>query len=183
MTALILVDLQNDYFPGGRMELEGALPAAQKAAQALEAFRGRQWPVFHIRHLSLRPGSAFFLPGTPGAEIHLSVKPLPGEKVIEKHFPNSFRETSLLDELKAAGAEELVIAGNMTHMCIDATIRAAFDLGFKVTLLEDACATRELVWKGQTIPAASVQGAVFAALSRVYSQVLETGAYLESLPG
>src|SRR5574338_391510 len=98
--ALVIIDIQNDYFPGGRMELEGADAAAAHAAQALKAFREKSLPVFHVRHLSVRPGSTFFIPGTPGAEIHAAVKPRDGEKVIEKNFPNSFRGTELERVLK-----------------------------------------------------------------------------------
>ena len=98
---LILVDLQNDYFPGGRMELEAVDAAAGRAARLLRHFRDRALPVFHVRHVSDRPGASFFLPGTPGADIHPAVAPLPGESVVVKHFPNSFRETDLLDRLQA----------------------------------------------------------------------------------
>ena len=139
-TALLIIDIQNDYFPGGAMELEGADAAGAKAGAALKRFRSKGLPIFHVRHLSVRPGSTFFLPGTKGAEIHSSVAPEKGEKVIEKNFPNSFRATSLQDELK--GIKSLVVAGMMTHMCVDASVRQAADLGYKVTLLGNACATR-----------------------------------------
>src|SRR5215510_2775548 len=108
-TALLIIDIQNDYFPGGAMELEGADAAAAKAAQALKSFREKKLPVFHVRHLSVRPGSTFFLPGTKGAEIRSAVAPHAGELVIEKNFPNSFRATQLQDELQ--GVKNLVVAG------------------------------------------------------------------------
>jgi nicotinamidase-related amidase len=128
--ALLIVDIQNDYFPGGKMELVGAKEAANEAARLLAAFRGRGAPVFHMRHVSTRPGATFFLPDTEGVKIHESVAPLASETVIVKHFPNSFRETRLLEALRAAKIERLAIAGMMTHMCIDATTRSAADLGF-----------------------------------------------------
>ena len=99
-TALLLIDIQNDYFPGGNMVLEGADEACAQAGKLLTAFRRAGLAVIHIQHLSLRPGSTFFLPGTPGAEIHAHVAPQAGEPVIEKHYPNSFRETMLMAALK-----------------------------------------------------------------------------------
>ena len=135
---LILVDIQNDYFPGGAMELVGMEQAAERAAEALAAFRGEGLAVFHVQHLAAQPGATFFLPGTPGAEIHPSVAPREGEVVVQKHFPNSFRGTPLLDRLRERDVTELTLCGAMSHMCIDATTRAAFDLGFSCTVLADA---------------------------------------------
>src|SRR5262245_60033275 len=94
-SALVIIDIQNDYFPGGAMELEGSDAAGAKAADVVKSFREKQLPVIHVRHLSTRPGSTFFLPGTKGQEIHSSVAPMAGEPVIEKNFPNSFRGTPL----------------------------------------------------------------------------------------
>ena len=125
-TALLIVDIQNDYFPGGKNELAGPIEAAAKAGMLLDAFRERKMPVVHVRHESTRPGATFFLPGTPGAQIHDSVKPLDGETIITKNFPNSFRNTELLSTLKNLEAGRLVICGMMTHMCIDTTVRAAY---------------------------------------------------------
>ncbi|HEX7504370.1 MAG TPA: cysteine hydrolase family protein, partial [Syntrophales bacterium] len=166
--ALLLVDIQNDYFTGGAMQLVGMEAAAGKANAVLQGFRERAEPVFHIRHLSKRVGATFFIPDTPGAEIHPAVKPLATETVITKYFPNSFRGTNLLDLLKKEGIEQLVICGAMSQMCIDATTRAAFDLGFKCTVIEDACATRNLTFKGEVVPAWAVHGAFMAALQGIY---------------
>ena len=170
--ALILVDIQNDYFPGGAMELVGMDAASARAAAVLGRFRERSWPVFHIQHVSTRPGATFFLPDTKGVEHHASVAPRAGEPVVRKHFPNSFRESALLEGLRAAGAEQLVIVGAMSHMCIDATTRAAFDLGYGCTVVADACATRDLVFDGATVAAASVHGAFMAALASPYARVV-----------
>jgi nicotinamidase-related amidase len=168
-SALLLIDIQNDYFPGGSMALEGADEAGAQAGKLLAAFRRAGQMVIHIQHLSLRPGSTFFLPGTPGAEIHACVAPQADEPVIEKHYPNSFRETTLMATLKEKGVDELVIAGMMTHMCVDATVRAAFDFGLRCRVAHDACATRALVFNGETIPAAHVHGAFLAALQGIYA--------------
>ena len=173
-TALVVIDIQNDYFPGGAMELEGADAAAAKAAAALARFRKDGQPVFHIRHLSVRPGATFFLPGTRGAEIHPSVAPRGGEPVLEKNFPNSFRNTELEATLQKQGIKNLVIAGMMTHMCVDAAVRHAADLGYKVTLLGDACATRAQTYAGETVPARQVHAAFLAALNGFYAKVVNT---------
>jgi nicotinamidase-related amidase len=167
--ALLIVDIQNDYFPGGTMELEGSVAAGVNAGNLLSAFRDRGLPVVHVRHLSVRPGATFFIPGTPGAEIHASVAPIAGETVVEKSFPNSFRQTALAEILKAQQIGELVIAGMMTHMCIDATTRAAFDLGFRCRLAHDACATRALTFGGETVPASQVHTAFIAALNGLFA--------------
>ena len=172
--ALIIIDIQNDYFPGGAMELEGSEAAGAKAGIALGSFREKKLPVIHVRHLSVRPGATFFLPGTRGAEIHASVKPLGGETVIEKNFPNSFRNTQLQAALERSGAKNLVVAGMMTHMCVDASVRHAADLGYKVTLLGDACATRAQSFGGETVPARQVHAAFLAALNGFYAKVVQT---------
>jgi nicotinamidase-related amidase len=172
--ALLIIDIQNDYFPGGRMELEGSEVAAAQAAKVLKKAREERLPVFHVRHLSTRPGSTFFLPDTSGAEIHEAVKPQAGEAVIEKNFPNSFRATALEEKLKAAGVKELVVAGMMTHMCVDASVRHAADLGYKVTLVGDACATRAQTFGGETVPARQVHAAFLAALNGFYAKVIRS---------
>ncbi|MHC1742269.1 MAG: cysteine hydrolase family protein [Syntrophobacteraceae bacterium] len=168
--ALLIIDIQNDYFPGGKMVLEGSPEAGERAGMLLDAARRGGLPVFHVQHVSVRPDASFFLPETIGVEINGSVRPLPGEDVIQKHFPNSFRETPLFDRLKARDVAELIIAGMMTHMCIDATTRAAFDLGFRCTLAHDACASRALTFEGSTVPARQVHAAFVAALSGIYAE-------------
>ena len=170
-TALILIDFQNDYFPAGKMELESPLEAAAQACKLLDFFRRQKWPTVHIQHISNRPGATFFLPDTDGAKFHVSILPLPGETVIVKHFPNSFRETTLLEHLQELHIERLVLCGMMTHMCVDASMRAAADFGFPVLLAADACATRALSYGETKIPAAHVHGAFLAAL-KSYGQVL-----------
>jgi nicotinamidase-related amidase len=173
-TALVIIDIQNDYFPGGAMELEGADAAGTKASEILKNFRERKLPVIHVQHLSVRPGSTFFIPGTRGAEIHAAVQPASGESVIEKNFPNAFRSTSLREDLERLGVNNLVVAGMMTHMCVDASVRQAADLGYKVTLLGDACATRAQSYGGETVPARQVHAAFLAALNGFYAKVVKT---------
>jgi nicotinamidase-related amidase len=171
-TALLLIDIQNDYFPGGMNELHGSLEAGLQAGRLLEHFRRTNQDIVHIQHLSVRPGAKFFLPGTSGVEFHTSVSPLEDEKIIQKHYPNSFRETALLEYLHAVQAARLVIAGMMTHMCVEATTRAAFDFGFECFVAADACATRDLSFQGQVVPAAQVNSAFLAGLQGTYAKIL-----------
>ena len=178
---LLLIDLQNDYFPGGAMELAGAAQAVLQARALLAAFRARAWPVVHIQHIAQRAGATFFLPGTPGANIHDAVAPGAAEAVITKHFPNSFRETTLLERLRAAEASKLVVAGMMTHMCVDTTVRAACDLGFECRLAHDACATRSLQFDGLTVEAAQVQRPYLAALDGSFATVQSTQTLIAGL--
>jgi nicotinamidase-related amidase len=174
--ALLLVDLQQDYFPGGRHPVVGAVEAVTGAARLLSCARAVDIPIVHVQHISSRPDASFFLPGTDGVRFHPAVAPRPGETVVEKHYPNSFRETSLERLLRKRKVDRVVVAGMMTHMCIDATVRAAADLGFSVTLAADACATRDLSWNGATVAARDVQHAFLAALDGRYAVVLETDA-------
>lgn len=177
---LILVDLQNDYFPGGPMELVGIEEAAANAQELLGQFRKAGLPIIHVQHLSSRPDATFFLPDTDGAHINRMVAPKEGETVIVKNFPNSFRGTPLLEILKKEKTDDLVICGAMSHMCIDATTRAAFDLGFNCIVAEDACATKDLIFKGRTIKASDVHSSFMAALSVPYAKVISTKAIIET---
>lgn len=180
-TALILVDIQNDYFPGGKMELEGGVEASERAARLLAFFRDAHLPLVHIQHIATRPTATFFLPNTEGVKTHTNVAPTDGEVVFQKHFPNSFRETPLLEHLKREQIERVVIAGMMTHMCVDATVRAAFDFGFQCLVAEDACATRALTHEGKTVRAEDVHRAFLAALNGTYSKVLKTDEIISGL--
>ncbi|MEJ2728486.1 MAG: cysteine hydrolase family protein [Deltaproteobacteria bacterium] len=178
-TGLILVDIQNDYFTGGRMELVGMEAAGEKAAQLLAFFRDNRWPTFHIQHISDREGASFFLPDTKGVEIHAVVSPRPDDPVIQKRYPNSFRETPLLDTLKSTGVESVVICGAMSHMCIDATTRAAVDFGFRCTVVHDACVTRNLDFGNKKILARDVHSAFMAALGSAYAKVVSCRDLIE----
>lgn len=179
-SCLILIDFQNDYFPGGTMELVGIEEAATNALILLDEFRKAKLPVIHIQHLAARPGATFFLPETDGAKIHQTLTPNEDEIVIVKHFPNSFRDTSLLVLLKEENPDNLVICGAMSHMCIDATARAAFDFGYNCIVAEDACATKDLVFKGRIIKAADVHASFMAALSVPYARVISTQEIIDA---
>ncbi|MBG1264601.1 cysteine hydrolase family protein [Nostoc commune] len=173
-TALILIDIQVDYFPNGKWELFGMEAAAQNAGKLLTGFRERNLPLFHIQHIAKNPDAPFFVAGTHGAEIHESVQPRENEKVIQKEFPNSFLQTSLLDDLHHDGIEKVVICGAMSNMCIDATTRAASDFGFKCVVAHDACAAKELEFLDHIIPAPEVHGSFMAGLALAYAKVVPT---------
>ena len=177
-TALLIIDVQKDYFEGGTMSLVGTDKASENIKSLLQKFRTAHQPVVYIQHIATRPDATFFVPNTIGAEIHANVKPLDDEKVIIKHYPNSFRETDLLDHLKSLDITNLVICGMMTHMCIDATTRAAKDLGFNCTLIADACATKNLEINGTMVTAENVHNSFLAALNYFYSTVTNTNKYI-----
>lgn len=176
--ALILVDVQNDYFPGGKWTLSGIDAAARNAARLLAAARAAGDLIVHIRHESLKPDAPFFVAGSDGAQIHAGVQPRDGEIVVLKNFINAFRKTELKDILDRNDVSKVVICGAMSHFCIDAATRAAADFGYAVTLIHDACATRDLEFNGTTIPAAQVHAAFMAALSQGYATALSTDEFL-----
>lgn len=169
--ALVVVDIQNDYFAGGGNPLEGPDAAAEHARRLLDAFRAAGEPIVHMQHVWDEPDAAYMRPGTPGFEIHPTVAPADGELVLQKTSPNSFLDTPLEAELRERGVDELVVCGMMTAMCVDATVRAAADLGFRTSVAHDACATCDLEFGGQVIPARSVHGAFLAALAGGYAEV------------
>lgn len=179
-TALLLIDIQNDYFPGGKMELEGPLEAAKLANELLQCFRDHNMPTVHIQHVSQEPDATFFIPGDRGTDINETTVHYEGEPLVQKHYPNAFRETDLLDLLQSWDIDRVLITGMMTHMCVDATARAAVDLGFKLLVAEDACATRALTFGDTTIPVAHVHKAFLAAL-KSYGQVLPVTKILAQL--
>jgi nicotinamidase-related amidase len=175
--AVLVIDLQNEYFPSGKLPLVGIEAATANAARVIADARAKGVPGIHVRHEAARPDAPVFTPGTPNVQIHASVAPVEGEALIVKHFPNSFRETPLQALLEEGGVRELTIVGAMSHMCIDAGTRAAADLGYAVTVVHDACATRDLVFGEQTVPAAQVHAAFMSALGS-YATLSTTEALL-----
>lgn len=177
--ALIIIDIQNDYFENGALPLASPLQAGANAARILEHFRTQDLPIVHIQHINPN-GAPFMALGTSGAEIHECVAPRIGEKIFQKNFPNSFRGTGLLEYLKENGVTEVIITGMMTHMCVDATTRAAFDFGYKCTVIADACATKDLEINGQAVSAVDVHHAFLAALEFFYATITTTEEFLHS---
>lgn len=180
-SALLLVDIQNDYFSNGRMPLEKSMEACLKAQEMLQAYRAKQLPVIHIQHISTRPDAIHFLPCTKGVEFHSNVAPAKNETIIKKHYPNSFKDTPLLNHLIKNQINHLTIVGMMTHLCVDATVRAAYDLGFSCTLIHDALATKNLEFNNMMIPAQTVHNAFVAALHPLYANVISTKEFLQTM--
>jgi len=161
---LVIIDIQRDYFPGGRHPLVGPDAAAEAASAVLAHQRDQGDPVIHVRHES-REGGGFLEVGTPGAEIDDRVAPTGDEAVIIKHAPNSFVGTDLHDRLQGLGERPLLVVGMMTSMCVDATVRAAIDLGYDVSVMADACAAPDLSYGGTDVDGATVHAAFVAALA------------------
>jgi len=178
-TALLLIDIQNDYFDGGKNPLVNSMEASQNASLLLSHFRKTSQPCIFVQHLSNDPSASFFVPESFGSEIHANITPLKNEKLIVKHFPNSFKETGLLEYLKTENITHLVICGMMTHMCVDATVRAAKDFGFECTVISDACATKDLIIQGQIVKSADVHHSFLAAFSSYYANVFSLKEYLK----
>jgi nicotinamidase-related amidase len=171
--AIIVVDFQKDYLPSGKWALAGIDAAVDNAAKIIEAARASGTPIFHVRHES-GEDAPFFVAGTDGAEIIPAVQPKDGEAVVTKNYPNAFRDTNLKALLDAEGIKEVAIVGAMTHMCIDATARAAADFGYSVLVAHDATASRDVEFAGKTIPAADTHAAFLSALGFAYGQVVSS---------
>jgi nicotinamidase-related amidase len=165
-TALLLIDIQDFYFPGGRSELVGPEKAAANSALLLSRFRDKNLTIVHVRHNS-----------EPGGSINEMVKPREGEKVFSKSDVNSFKGTGLQEFLQSAGIDTLVICGMQTHMCVEAAVRAAGDLGYKCILVHDACATKDLKFGDRVIKSEDVHYATLSTL-RSYATVESTEEFL-----
>lgn len=176
--ALVIVDVQAFYFPGGKLPLVEPEAAAARAGRALAEFRRRGWPVAHVQHLPDgvdRPDPKI---ADEQYRIHPEVLPTAGEKLVGKHHVSSFRGTDLEAWLRAEGVQQLVVVGMQTHMCVEALVRAAADLGFTVTVLHDACATRPLRHGDIEVPAAMVHAATLATLRGSYAEVMSVDEWL-----
>jgi nicotinamidase-related amidase len=173
-STLIMIDCQNTY-TRGVMELEGVQAALDEAAALLDRARSAGIPIIHIQH-SDGPGSLYDIDGESGA-IVARVAPRDGEPVVVKSYPNSFVGTDLDERLQASKASNLVIAGFMTHMCVNSTARGAFNLGYAPTVVAAATATRALPGSGgTTVSAAAMQAASLAALADLFAVVVPGAA-------
>ncbi|WP_138471161.1 cysteine hydrolase family protein [Poseidonocella sp. HB161398] len=175
--AVVVVDLQNEYWPDGGFALENIEAAAANAARVIDHARQTGDLVVHVRH-EMPEGAPVFAPGSKGAEIHATVAPANDEPVVTKHFPNSFRDTGLKELLDEAGIAEVVVIGAMSHMCVDATVRAANDFGYRTVTVHDACATRDLEFGGIAAPAAHVHAAMMWSFGFYYGEVISTEDFL-----
>lgn len=173
---LLIIDVQNDYFPGGKLELHNANSALNTTQQLIKQFRKENLPIFYIQHLAANDAH-FFVPNTVGVEIHPQIKPKMNDTVITKHYPNSFFKTNLEDKLKQHNITDLIICGMMSHMCIDTTVRYAHELGYNITIISDACTTKNLDWNGATYDAATVHHIFMAALNGRFANVTTRKRY------
>jgi nicotinamidase-related amidase len=167
-SALLLIDIQDFYFPGGRSALVAPEKAAENASRFLDRFRKKDLLIVHVRHNS-----------EPGGKINDIVRPLPDEKIISKSEVNSFKGTGLSEFFKSRGIDTLVVCGMQTHMCVEAAIRAASDLGYKCILIQDACATKDLKFGDRVIKSEDVHYSTLSTL-RSYSIVESTEDFLKS---
>lgn len=177
---LIIIDVQNDYFASGNMTLVNTKIALQNTLALQTFFRSQNKPIFYIQHVNVRQGATFFKPNTPGINIHSRLLPIKvenNEVIIRKHYPNSFKDTTLQTELSRANIEQVVICGMMSHMCVDSTTRQAAELGYQPILIADACATRDLTFQSITIKAEQVQIAFMSALAN-FSDVYNTQQFM-----
>ena len=174
MRGLLIIDIKRDYFPGGAIPLVEPEAAANAARDALAKFRASGEPVVHLQHVWDAPDATFMRPGTDGVEIHPLVAPAEGETVIQKAEPNGFLGTALEEELRKAGIDQVVVAGMMSSMCVDATVRAGADLGFGMTVIHDGCAAPDLEFDGTSVPGASVHAAFMAALGDGYATLVSS---------
>lgn len=174
--AILVVDIQNEYFPEGNFPLQGIEAASANAARVIAAARAKRDLVINIRHEM--PGGPIFVPGSEGAKINVAARPEGDEPVITKNFPNSFRGTGLKELLNKQEIEEVVVVGAMSHMCIDATTRAANDLGFRTITIHDACATRDVEFSDTVVPASDVHSTIMGALAFAYGEVIGTDDFL-----
>ncbi|NOX84651.1 MAG: cysteine hydrolase [Chlorobi bacterium] len=166
--ALIIVDIQQFYFPDGFYPLVNPEQASLQAAKVLKYFRDNGELVIHVKHATKKDSL-----------INKNVAPIEGEKVFTKHYANSFRETGLLDYLRENQIKQVVICGMQTHMCVEAAARAAADYGFDVIVIGDACATRNVVYKGDTVKAADVHASTLGSIEGYYGKVMTTEEFLK----
>ena len=164
---LILIDIQDFYFPGGDVPLVEPEAAALQAQKVLEYFRKNKGLVVHVKHAY-----------EPGGDIHPLVKPVEREKVFTKKEVNSFLGTGLDEYLKENHIKYVVLAGMQTHMCLEGGTRAAHDLGYRCTVVEDACATRDLKYNNEVIPARQVHLSTLSTL-KSYARIVTTEEFLK----
>lgn len=138
--ALLIIDIQEFYFPGGFSELHEPEVAAKNAAKVLEEFRQNGELVVHIQHKT-----------DTQMAISPIVKPTEKEKIVVKSEVSCFNGTGLQEFLKEDSITNLVIVGMQTHMCVEGATRAGYDLGYKIELISDACTTKDLKWNDKVI--------------------------------
>jgi nicotinamidase-related amidase len=168
-TTLLVIDVQEFYFPGGAVPLKNANAAARNCKKLLEKFRSEKRRIVHIGHKSAK-----------GVAFHADVMPLDEEKVFMKTEISAFNGTKLLEYLQQHEVKRVVICGMQTHMCVEAAVRSASDLGFECMLIHDACATRDLTFGDATIKAIDVHHTTLSSLNGIYATVIDTDTFLNN---
>jgi Amidases related to nicotinamidase len=142
-TALLLIDVQQGL-DDPRFPARNNPDAEKRIAELLAAWRANGRPVIHVQHMSQRPDSTL-RPAQPGNDFKPEAMPLAGEPIFQKTANSAFVGTSLESHLRDNGISELVVAGLTTEHCVSSTVRSASDLGFSVTVAEDATAAFDTI--------------------------------------
>lgn len=181
--ALLVIDVQNEYFaPHGQWTLPEGERALERINALIAVARGASTPIFHILHERLGSTSGVFAPGSVGAQMYAGLDTRPDETRILKHFPGSFTQTPLEAHLRQVGADTLVVAGYMTHLCCDTTTRQARERGYDVLFAADATATRDLMLNGETVPYRTIQESTLAIMGN-FAEALDSETIARRLQG
>lgn len=175
--ALLLINIQNDYFPGGKCALKNTEKAFTKIKKLENNFHKDNKPVFYIKHIS-NGTTPFFFENTTGINLYHELSPQRNDEIIIKHEPDSFYKTDLQTKLKAHNINKLTISGWMTQMCLDTTVRSAYAKGYAINVIGDSCTTKDLSFNDEIISADMVNKAFLSALNSKFSKVINTDEYL-----
>lgn len=179
--ALLVIDAQQEYFaPHGKWVLPEGERALEQIHQLIAAAREACLPIFYITHESLGENPPVFRKGSAGVELHPSLRPAPGEPLVNKHFPNSFAQTPLEAYLRQAGVDTIIVSGYMTQMCCDTTTRAARERNFGVLFASDATAARDLALDGETVPHERIHQTTLAVMTQ-FATVLPTAEIISRI--
>ncbi|KES17862.1 Amidase related to nicotinamidase [Gilliamella apicola SCGC AB-598-I20] len=180
--ALMIIDVQNDYFPNGKYPLNNTEQTLQYTLKLQNYFRQKQLPIIYIQHVNQDANAPFFVKNSVGCQLHFKLLPVKqnNEFIIEKAYPNSFYQTQLLQKLQQEGITQLVICGMMSHMCVDSTTRSACELNYQPILIHDACSTRDLDFNGNIIPSQLVHNSFMSALMR-FATVMSCESFIKTI--
>lgn len=177
--ALLVIDVQNEYFTGALPIMHPAGHLEQVLA-AMDAAVGRV-PTIVVQHHFSDPDKPFFQKGTPGWELHPEIKSRRHDLLIEKTLPGSFTGTPLEQWLREHNIGTVTIAGYMTHMCCDTTAREAVHRGLKVEFLRDATGTLALSNAAGEVTAEELHRSILCAQQMMLSEVLDVPTWIERL--
>ena len=178
--ALLVIDVQNDYF-SGPMQITYPPASFENILRAMDAAQEAGMPVVVIQTAIPRPDAKVFRRGTPGWELHPEVARRPYDVVMDKELPGSFTGTNLEEWLREHGIETVVICGYMTQMCCDTTSRQAVHLGYKVEFLSDATGTLAFQNSAGSVTAEELHRAILVVQQSRFSQVLTVDEWTRNL--